>query len=116
VVNETFTPPNATEDYSVSESTLDNYSQTVTVRDENDTVMTAGTDYEWNRTVGNITLLNNSRLINDSNATVTYDYRFRTAATERALDFSTTMSQAFPPLMMVLGVLVVLIGLVKAFG
>jgi hypothetical protein len=55
-------------------------------------------------------------LINDSNATITYGYGTRSEASERAITFTTTWTQVLPPLVLIIGVLVVLFGLVRGFG
>ena len=75
IENESFTPDpgNVTE---LENSNLDaaDYDDTVTVRNESNTTMTEGTDYEWHESNGTLTTLEGGDLANDSTGYVTYGY------------------------------------------
>lgn len=111
--NETFTNTTAGAVYSVNESSALNYSDTVTVRDENGTEMTAGTDYEWDEVDGNLTVKSGGALVNNSNGTVTYTYYTRSDAEVRQFQLWTSFAQWLPVLVLALGVLF-LVGMIRA--
>lgn len=75
VENESFTPTSGTV-ITLNESARDDviYNESVTVRDENDTVMTAGSDYRWFANNGTVKPVAGGDLAGDANATVTYGY------------------------------------------
>lgn len=76
VQNETFTPDAGnvtTLEYSSQNGAY--YDDDVTVYDENDSVMSNGTDYEWYASNGTIRTLTGGGLANDSTAKITYEYQ-----------------------------------------
>jgi len=75
VANESFTPDagNVTQlDESGRSDAI--YADTVTVRDANDSVVEAGSDYEWIASNGTVRALAGGELANDSTASITYEY------------------------------------------
>lgn len=56
------------------------YNDNVTVRDENDTIVDRGSDYEWFATNGTVKPLTGGELDGDGNASVTYGYAQTTQA------------------------------------
>lgn len=84
ITNETWTPDagNVTQlDESGREDAY--YDQTVTVRDENDSLMQAGSDYEWHESNGTVKALSGGDLDGDDNATITYGYEEPTREQQR---------------------------------
>lgn len=73
--NETWTPDagNWTE---LEQSNRDGayYDASVSVYDENDTLVEAGVDYEWNTTNGSVKALTGGELDGDANATISYGF------------------------------------------
>jgi hypothetical protein len=95
VVNETWTP-DAGNVTTLDESNRDGayYSENVTVFDENETEMEAGTDYRWFGANGTIKALAGGSLDGDSEATVSYSYQ-QTTETQRSM---ATILAAIPQL------------------
>jgi gamma-glutamylcyclotransferase (GGCT)/AIG2-like uncharacterized protein YtfP len=88
--SETFTPDagNATllDNSNINEAY---YAETVTVRDENGTVVSAGVDYRWNESSGTVTTLSGGELAGDSTATIDYAYQ---RPTDRQQSFAALLS------------------------
>lgn len=79
VTNETWTPDAGNwTDLDKSNIEFASYDETVTVRDENETLMDRGTDYDWNSTDGTVFTIIGGGLDGDANATITYDYQVST--------------------------------------
>lgn len=117
VTNESHFPDNAStgfqagENFSVNESSVQNYSETVTVYDENDTLQSEGTDYAWNEseTNGSVTVLAGGGLINDSNATVSYTYYTHSSQERAAFAFWNSFAKWLPALVIVIAGLFILV-------
>jgi len=72
VVNESISVNYQTEQ-SVSQHSID-YSGTVTVRNASGSELTAGDDYRWDSSVGNVTWLNTTRTSSGESASISYGY------------------------------------------
>jgi len=84
VENETWTPSaGSVTVLDDSEQTGAYYDTNVTVRDENDTVVDVGTDYEWFSGNGTVKALSGGELDGDANASITYGYS-QTTGEQRA--------------------------------
>jgi hypothetical protein len=83
---------------SVSESGL-RYSTSVDVVNDTGGELTAGEDYEWNETAGELRFLNTSATSDGGNATVTYQYR---AATEQQRTVAGVINSLGLPLVVLL--------------
>lgn len=101
VTNETWTP-DAGNITTLNDSQINGayYDDTVTVYDENDTEMTAGTDYEWFPTNGTVKALAGGGLDGDASATITYRYQETTLEQRNIAELLThvprTMGMALP--------------------
>lgn len=116
VTNETHFPNNASsgfqagEQFTVNESSVLNYSDAVTIYDENDTVQTAGTDYTWNESESNgtVTILAGGGLDGDANATISYTYYTHSDLERQTFTYWNSFAQWLPIIVFVLGAIFLL--------
>lgn len=111
VVNETFTPANATNVTTLNESNRVGayYDRNVTVYDENDTQMAHGTDYDWIRDNGTLRILAGGGLVNDSNGTITYGYQQTTAEQRTLAALMAQLPRALALMLPLLGLILMLV-------
>lgn len=80
VTNESWTPnPGTITELSESNRTGAYYANSVTVRDENGSIVAAGEDYRWYVENGTVEALAGGELDGDSEATITYSFQQTTA-------------------------------------
>lgn len=110
VANETFTPDTGNVTV-LNESNVDGvyYDDTVTVYDENNTRMQAGTDYEWLDSNGTVRTLGGGDLDGDSSATITYGYSDPSDTQESLATLLAMLPQMLAFALPLLGFLLVLI-------
>jgi hypothetical protein len=77
---ESFDPGTNQTHVTLNESNRDSvyYTSSVTVTDENNSVMRPGIDYDWHESNGTLTVLDDGELDGDANATVDYSLRIPT--------------------------------------
>jgi hypothetical protein len=79
------------------------YNDTITVT-ANGSTLTAGTDYEWNASVGNITWLNSTQTANGDNALVDYGYQAPTEDTYERRNILASLARLLPYAALAVGV------------
>lgn len=98
ITDETWTPQTGTF-VELNESKLSvRYDRTVVVRDENNTQMLAGDDYEWNQSNGTVKALAGGRLDGDSSASIDYAYVALTDSQEQFASMTGDGLDAIAPL------------------
>jgi len=83
-----------TVDYSQSvavDEDADEYGDDPTVRNSNGTILTAGTDYEWDATNGSVTWYNTSETTDGETAAITYETTDRSEATKASKNILTVL-------------------------
>lgn len=107
--NETFTPPNNSEVYSVQEDSLGDYGDAVQVY--NGTGVEANqSNWQWDEASGNLTIQDGpADLQNESSASITYRYQQRSRTEEQLLSLAGSGMQIATMLVFLMGTLLVIL-------